>query len=139
MMKNKRKSAHGEEAPTGTHKNNHLNNNTTVTHCQAKLINIENAVCSLLHTMPAARGDDNLLYYHICVKCAEAIGEPLYSFTASDFLLNKHSYGFPCFESVRRARQKAQAKYPALCPPEGVMNGRRIKKAEIEGWVKDAI
>ena len=62
---------------------------------------IENRVLAVLKEHPEARNDDMKLYLLISKAC-------IYD-----------THGIPCFESIRRTRQKIQAKYPELgCSPE---------------------
>lgn len=83
-----------------------------------KLETVENRVLAVLKKYPEARNDDMKLYLLIGKACIyETHGIADFSF--EDVMNNYKAYGIPCFESIRRARQKIQAKYPELgCSPE---------------------
>lgn len=79
---------------------------------------IESRVAEILREHPDARNDDMRLYLLVSESCiTETHGTG--TFTFADVMTNYKSYGIPCFESIRRTRQKIQAKYPELgCSPE---------------------
>ena len=79
---------------------------------------VEDKVRSILKEHPEARNDDMKLYLLVCTKCIyETHGLGLFSF---EYIMNNYkAFGCPCFESVRRTRQKIQASMPELgCTPE---------------------
>ena len=79
---------------------------------------VENRGLAALKEYPETRNDDMKLYLIVsktCIYDTHGIG----SFSFEDIMTNYKAYGIPCFESVRRTRQKIQAKYPALgCSPD---------------------
>ena len=79
---------------------------------------IENRVLAVLKEYPEARNDDMKLYLLVseaCIYDTHGIGD----FRFEDVMSNYKAYGIPCFESIRRTRQKIQAKHPELgCSPE---------------------
>lgn len=79
---------------------------------------IENRVLAVLKEHPEARNDDMKLYLLVSKACIyDTHGISHFSF--EDVMSNYKAYGIPCFESIRRTRQKIQAKYPELgCSPE---------------------
>lgn len=78
---------------------------------------VENRVLAALKEYPQARNDDMKLFLIVSEACIyDTLGVGHFSF--EDVMTNYKAYGIPCFESVRRARQKIQAKYPVLgCSP----------------------
>lgn len=74
----------------------------------------------ILETNPPARNDDDLLYLKVITHEARLKGIDLDSMTFVRYLRNKKAYGFTGFETVRRARQKIQAKYPELAAKKSV-------------------
>lgn len=62
----------------------------------------------ILATIEEARDDDDRLYLEI-IKCCHAE-----NMTVEAFLTGRKAAGIPPFETVRRARQKAQAECPEL-------------------------
>ena len=62
-------------------------------------------VTDILESCPATRNSDNLLYLTVI----ESIGKGNSDKPISTILLNLDELGIPCFETVRRTRQKIQA------------------------------
>ena len=87
-------------------------------------------VRSILKTDPKARNDDNLLYYLVLKSYGDKNGVDIESMSIPRFLLNMREYGFPPFESVRRARQKLQHDYPELAGYKTIEEKRR-KEEEV--------
>lgn len=79
---------------------------------------VENRVLAVLKEYPEARNDDMRLYLLVGRACIyDTHGISRFSF--EDVMSNYKAYGIPCFESIRRTRQKIQAKFPELgCSPE---------------------
>ena len=74
---------------------------------------IENRVLAVLKEHPEARNDDMKLYLLVSKACIyDTHGISHFSF--EDVMSNYKAYGIPCFESIRRTRQKIQAKYPDI-------------------------
>ena len=92
-----------------------------------KLRTVENIVRPILEQNEDARNDDMVLYLFVCSDCiyhSHGIG----TVTFEDVMRNYKAFQIPCFESVRRTRQKIQAANPELgCSPE---TRRARKKAE---------
>lgn len=83
-----------------------------------KLRAVENIVKPILERSIEARNDDMVLFRLVCWECIErhGYGEKV---AFDDVMKNYNDYGIPRFESVRRTRQKIQAKHPELgCSPE---------------------
>ena len=71
---------------------------------------VESRVLSVLKDCPRARFDDMILVMHYYDRYAEDLraGElPL-----EDLAYNYKAYGLPCFETIRRARQRVQSLFP---------------------------
>lgn len=79
---------------------------------------VERRVTEILREPPDARNDDMRLYLLVSESCIyETHGISTVPF--ADVMTNYKTFGIPCFESIRRARQKIQAKCPELgCSPE---------------------
>lgn len=86
---------------------------------------IENRVLAVLKEHPEARNDDMKLYLLISKACIyDTHGISHFSF--EDVMSNYKAYGIPWFESIRRTRQKIQAKYPELgCSPKYAGQGTK--------------
>ena len=86
----------------------------------AGLKNITAQVKEIMEKDKATRNSDNLLYLRVYEqRCKEICLHP-WALSTTCFLENMQSYGFPPFESVRRARQKVQQKYPELSANKAV-------------------
>ena len=71
---------------------------------------VESRVLSVLKDCPKARFDDMILvmhYYNRYGKCPRAGELPF-----DDLAFNYKDYGLPCFETIRRARQRVQSLFP---------------------------
>ncbi len=101
---------------------------TTIT--MAKLKNITRIVQTILEKDKKARNDDNYLYLRvICTVAvlnhtAEIYGVNVSQMTVTEFFLSAKTLKIPGFETVRRARQKVQAKFPELSGNEETTEAR---------------
>lgn len=80
----------------------------------AELRSTTELVKDILMDSPKARSSDNYLYYLVCATIGRANGIDVNKMSMPVFLLKMSDFDFPPFESVRRSRQKLQAKYPEL-------------------------
>lgn len=71
-------------------------------------------VKGILEECPEARNSDNILYIKVCGTIGKKYGVDIESMSMPHFLLHLKDYNMPCFETVRRTRQKLQATYPNL-------------------------
>lgn len=79
-----------------------------------QLITTTNLVKTILETNTQARNSDSLLYLKVLEHIALQKGIDLQGLTVPNFLLSLNVLGLPCFETVRRSRQKIQREYPEL-------------------------
>jgi hypothetical protein len=84
-----------------------------------KLNKIKSRVLRILQEKPQARNSDNLLYLYVIREIAEEQQINL-NLSIEDFLITMPVSVFPPFESVRRARQKAQAENKELSADNAV-------------------
>ena len=82
-------------------------------------------VKSILTDDKRTRNSDSFLYLKVLQHYAEQTGKPVHEMSVQAFLLNMGDLGIPPFESVRRARQKTQAKHPELAANASVTQMRR--------------
>lgn len=82
-------------------------------------------VKSILTDDKRTRNSDSFLYLKVLQHYAEQTGKPVQEMSVQDFLLNMGNLGVPPFESVRRARQKAQRNHPELAANDHVTQKRR--------------
>ena len=81
-------------------------------------------VRDILEHDPAARSNDDYLYYVVCSRInGDSVHLPF-----CEVILNRKSYNLPAFESVRRSRQKMQEKHPELSGESAVEAYRGINE-----------
>ena len=83
-------------------------------------------VKEILNEYPATRNSDNLLYLTV----VESIGKGNSDKSISEILLGLEELGLPCFETVRRTRQKLQADFPELQACDAVQDFRTEREEE---------
>lgn len=88
-----------------------------------KLKTTQEKVRAVLTSHPEARDNDMKLYLYVCDYCVPAVGTMPFEAVMAQY----RSLGIPCFESVRRARQKLQARYPEL---SGTIRVRKLRAAQ---------
>ena len=84
------------------------------------LTNTTKLVEAILRDDERTRNSDSFLYMKVLTAIGTEKGVDIHSMPITVFLLNLREYGFPPFESVRRARQKIQAKHPELAACDAV-------------------
>ena len=89
-----------------------------------------NIVKSILATNTRARNSDSFLYLEVLRLIGLSNGIDLEGMAITTFLLNMKEYGFPCFETVRRTRQKLQQHHPELAGDSDV-EAQRVVNEEI--------
>lgn len=87
---------------------------------------IELNVVKILKNIPDARGNDMILFYEYCLSNWVRDAEMYRIFKDAGFRKAKN---IPVFESISRARRKAQEKYPEL-RPDRETELRRLEKEE---------
>lgn len=81
-----------------------------------------------------SRNSDSYLYLKVLEHQAKANGVNLETLTVPFFLQSLSALGFAPFESVRRTRQKVQAKNPDLAACEAVAEFRADNEREYRGY-----
>ena len=89
-----------------------------------ELKNTKALVKTILEEDQRARNSDSFLYFQVLKKLGKERDFDLDFVSVTAFLLNMAEWGFPPFESVRRARQKIQAEYPELSANKKVAEQR---------------
>ena len=83
-----------------------------------------------------ARNSDSFLYFRVLKHIGAANNVDLDSMSVFSFLLNLKGSPFPCFESVRRARQRLQEKNPDLAASDEVKAYRDENEAAVREFVR---
>ena len=96
-------------------------------------------VKAILEEDEQARNSDSFLYLKVLDVYGEKNGIDIKSMSITTFLLHLREFGFPPFESVRRARQKIQHNFPhlAACGKVGAM--REVNEKEFRAYAKKVI
>ena len=85
-----------------------------------------NLVREILEHDPAARNNDDYLYYEVCRRINDdSVKLPFWK-----VILNRKTYNLPAFESVRRSRQKMQEKHPELAG-DSTVEAYRVMNEEV--------
>lgn len=95
---------------------------------------IKEVVMAILKDDARARNNDGILYlrvleYYGCVNDVDING-----MTVPNFLQYREHYKLPNSESVRRARQKIQARHPELAARKDVAEKRMEKEREYRAF-----
>ena len=77
-----------------------------------RLKTVESRVLSVLKDCPRARFDDMILFMHYYDRYADYLCAG--KLPLNDLAFNYKAYGLPCFETIRRARQRVQSLFPEL-------------------------
>lgn len=84
----------------------------------------------ILTTYPKTRSSDSFLYFKVLKEVGRQRGIDIEAMSIPNFFLNIHGTAVPCFETVRRTRQKLQQHYPYLASSEPVKAVRTANEAE---------
>lgn len=84
-----------------------------------------------------ARNSDSFLYFRVLEHHGKQKGLDIHSMSIPNFLLNMTFWGFPPFETVRRARQALQAQRPELAPNAKVAQWRGQLKEEYRDFARE--
>ena len=95
---------------------------------------IESRVRVILSNHKEARDDDMILYLLYCNRYGEVkIGELPFEMVMNNYKV----FHIPCFESIRRTRQKIQAVTPELgCSPK-VRRARKKQQGNFKAYATD--
>lgn len=95
---------------------------------------ITKLVKHILETDERTRNSDSFLYLRVLTTIGDQKGVDINTMSIPTFLLSLRECGFPPFESVRRARQKAQAANPELAACETVQGFRAANEVEYRAF-----
>lgn len=96
----------------------------------AELKTTTDIVKAILQGHEKARNSDDYLYYLVCHIFGRENGYDVEHMSLGYFLVNRSKMDMPAFETVRRARQKLQQKYPEICGDDKV-TGQRMLNEEL--------
>lgn len=104
-----------------------------------QLITTTNLVKTILETNTQTRNSDSLLYLKVLEHCALQKGVDLQLLSVSAFFTSMNIFGFPCYETVRRTRQKIQREYPELKGCEAVEAARAENEQAFRGYARSEV
>ena len=90
----------------------------------------------ILTNDPKSRNSDSRLYLKVISEIAEHKGINLHGMSVPQFLADGSAIGFPCFETVRRSRQRLQQLYPYLASTEPVKGFRAANQAAYRAFAR---
>jgi hypothetical protein len=93
----------------------------------------------ILTTDPKTRNSDSFLYLKVLTEIGRQRGIDIEKMSIPYFLLNLHGTAVPCFETVRRTRQKLQQHYPYLASSEPVKGFRTANEAEYRAFARSDV
>lgn len=91
-------------------------------------------VKAVLTDIPATRNSDSYLYLKVLERVAGTTEIDLKGMTVPYFLCNIKKLNFPYFETVRRARQKMQRRYPELKAVDEIEAARAENETEYRAF-----
>ena len=95
---------------------------------------IESRVRAILSNHKEARDDDMILYLLYCNRYGKVkVGGLPFEMVMKNYT----DFGIPCFESIRRARQKIQASTPELDCSPGTRRARRKQQGKYKAYATD--
>ena len=100
---------------------------------------IKAIVKSILEDDQRARNSDSYLYLKVIEYMAEQRHISLSDITILHFLNHMNDYGFPPFESVRRARQKNQVEFPELAASKAVAEQRADNEVTFREFAREGV
>ena len=104
-----------------------------------ELLTLTELVYSILALDKKARNSDTYLYYKVPESQARKKGIDIDSMSITDFFLKSKELGFAHFESVRRTRQKLQAKHSFLSASEEVQEYRAENEVAFREFARSKV
>ena len=96
-------------------------------------------VKEILENNRRSRNSDTYLYLQVLYKVGLIKGIDVNAMSVTEFLLKRNELGFPCFETVGRARRKLQQEYPELAGSEDVEAQRVINERVFKDYAKSKL
>lgn len=106
---------------------------------RTELKNTTALVKDILEQDQKARNSDSFLYFQVLKRLGKEKDLDLDYVSVTVFLLNMSEWGFPPFESVRRARQKLQAEFPELSANKKVAAHRAENEEAFRQFAREGV
>ena len=97
------------------------------------ILKVTDVVKTLLKENPRTRNSDDYLYAKVCERYNSDVLRLDFGFV----LANRKDLGLPCFESVRRSRQKLQELHPELAGTGSVKAARKVNEAVVSEYARN--
>ena len=104
-----------------------------------RIRNTTKLVKDILQKDERTRNSDSFLYFRVIDTVSTAKGLDITKIPVTVYLLKMNEWGFPPFESVRRARQKLQRAFPELEACEEVAAARAENEVLIREKIRNFI
>lgn len=104
-----------------------------------QLMTTTNLVKRLLTEDPQTRNSDSYLYLKVLEHCALQKGIDLSGLTVPNFLTSMNVLNLPCFETVRRSRQKIQQEHPELKGNRAVQEARAENEQVYRDYARGSV
>lgn len=101
-----------------------------------ELKTVTGLVKAILQENKQARNSDSFLYFKVLKKLGSEKEVDIDNIPITLFLLKMTEWGFPPFESVRRARQKIQADFPELSGNREVQEHREANESAFRQYAR---
>jgi hypothetical protein len=98
-----------------------------------------NLVKSILEENHQARNSDSYLYLKVLEHISAQKGIDLSGLTVPHFLTSLNVLGLPCFETVRRSRQKIQMECPELKGCRAVQDARAENEQAYREYARGSV
>lgn len=104
-----------------------------------QLMTTTNLVKRLLTEDPQTRNSDSYLYLKVLEHISMQKGINLQGLTVPHFLVSMNVLGLPCFETVRRSRQKIQMEHPELKGCRAVQEARADNEQVFRDYARGSV
>ena len=101
-----------------------------------KLYQTNKLVKTILEDDERARNSDSHLYLQVLYEVGMIEGIDVNAMSVSEFLEKRDLLNFPCFETVRRTRQKLQATFPELAANDEVKKKRKENESVYKAYAQ---
>ena len=101
-----------------------------------RLYQTTNLVKEVLEENKRARNSDTYLYLQVIYKVGLLKEIDVNAMSVTDFLSKRNELGFPCYETVSRARRKVQEEHPELAACDDVEAQRVLKERVFRDYAK---
>lgn len=101
---------------------------------KAELMTTTNIVKKLLENDPQTRNSDSYLYLKVLGVVEREKNISVNQVPVKKFLMHMAEWGFPPFESVRRARQKLQNTFPELSAKPEIKAARKENEKAVKEY-----